>query len=297
MVSFVAMFLRVILILVVFLSVTTSFVVLSFQHQLKIQTPFIVQLSSSKVTAITTRLSRIGSMNQPLTTKPTTTTLTQLTALYNPGQSASRNSRNGGGRQDDRSKRQFRVGELVKTELARILHSGIIKGDASYLDNELRQRISIVGVDISPDLRQARVSVSIRGSNINNNNNNHNSNSDDDEENEDSKQGTLMKESTTKYYETDPLVDKRRAYSWLVGNTKFIRHTLAQKMSHMKTSPTLTFAQVDVAAATDVMYLIDKVSKGYTRENIDEWDYYDDDEDDDDDDDWDEIDNEFFDNK
>lgn len=228
-----------------------------------------------------------------------TTTSTQLTALYDPGRSASRGNSYGGSHQDDRSKRQFRVGELVRTELARILHSGNIKGDSTYLDNELRQRISIVGVDISPDLRQARVLVSIRGANANNKKKKRGSNDDDDdddEEKDDSKEDKMETESTTKYYETDPVVDKRRAYSWLVGNTKAIRHTLAQKMSHMKTSPTLTFVQVDVAAATDVMYLIDKVSKGYTRENIGEWDYYDDDDDDNDDDDsWDEIDNDFFD--
>lgn len=99
------------------------------------------------------------------------------------------------------------------------------------------------------------------------------------------------------YYEDDPAVDKRRAYSWLVDNTKPLRHSLAQKMSHMKTSPDLTFAQVDVAAATDVMYLIDKVSKGYERESIGEYEFLgdmDEDDDDDDDDDWDEVDDDFF---
>jgi len=36
----------------------------------------------------------------------------------------------------------------------------------------------------------------------------------------------------------------------------------------MKTSPNLTFVQVDVGAAVDVMYLIDKVTSGYSREKI-----------------------------
>jgi len=201
---------------------------------------------------------------------------TQLSAIYTPGRSASR-SRKG----DERSKRQFRVGELVRTELAKILHTGNIKGDASYLEQELRQRISIVGVDVSPDLRQARVSVSIR-----------NSFSKRSEEDDDEQQ---------QYYQDDPVVDKRRAFSWLVDNTKPLRHTLAQQMSHMKTSPNLTFNQVDVAAATDVMYLIDKVSKGYERESIGEYEFLgefdedDDDEDFDGDDDWDEMDEDFFD--
>ena len=137
----------------------------------------------------------------------------------------------------ERSKRQMRVGQLVQSELSRILHTGIIKGhDVDYLDDELRQRISVVSVNVSPDLRQARVSVSVRAG----------------------------KRNTG-----DQAVDKRRAYAWLVQNTKPIRHTLAQKMSHMKTSPSLTFVQVDVAAATDVMYLIDKVSNGYKRDSLD----------------------------
>lgn len=152
-------------------------------------------------------------------------------SLYSPGRSASRSGK-------DRSKRQYRVGQLVQSELGRILHNGIIKGDAGYIDDELRQRISIVSVDISPDLRQARVTVSIRKSSESSDN---------------------------------PVIDQRRAYSWLVENTKPLRHTLAQKMSHMKTSPELTFVQVDVGAAVDVMYLIDKVSSGYQRERIGEY--------------------------
>uniref|UniRef100_A0A7S4EI51 Uncharacterized protein n=1 Tax=Pseudo-nitzschia australis TaxID=44445 RepID=A0A7S4EI51_9STRA len=201
----------------------------------------------------------------------------RLSAIYSPGRSSSR-----GGNKDERSKRQFRVGELVRTELAQILHTGVIKGrDVGYVEEDLRKRISIVGVDVSPDLRQARVSVSIRSANPKKRK--------DDEVSEE-----IM------YYEDDPVVDKRRAFSWLVENAKPLRHTLAQKMSHMKTSsPDLTFHQVDVAAATDVMYLIEKVSKGYTRESIGEYEFLGDmgDEEDDDlmdDDDWDEMDDDFF---
>mmetsp|Transcript_2 Transcript_2/g.4 ORF Transcript_2/g.4 Transcript_2/m.4 type:complete len:244 (+) Transcript_2:122-853(+) len=156
---------------------------------------------------------------------------TALQALYTPGRSASRSGK-------DRSKRQYRVGQLVQSELGKILHTGIIKGDVDFIDDELRRRISIVSVDVSPDLRQARVTVSVR------------------------------KSSSS---EDNPVVDKRRAYSWLVQNTKPIRHTLAQKMSHMKSSPSLTFIQVDVGAAVDVMYLIEKVAAGYERERIGEF--------------------------
>lgn len=160
--------------------------------------------------------------------KPTSTS---LFGLYSPGRSASRSGQ-------DKSKRQYRVGQLVRNELGNILHSGIIKGDTDFIDAELRQRISIVSVDVAPDLRQARITVSVRASNKRDDN---------------------------------PVVDKRRAYSWLVQNTKPLRHTLAQKMSHMKSSPSLTFVQVDVGAAVDVMYLIDKVTEGYKRENIGEY--------------------------
>lgn len=139
----------------------------------------------------------------------------------------------------DRSKRQERVGHVVRTQLSTILHRGNIKGDADYLDAELRQRISVVNADVSPDLRQARITVSIRKG-IDNGDSNSN----------------------------PPAVDKRRAYSWLVRNTKPIRHTLAQQLSHMKSVPNLSFVQADVAAAVDVMYLIDKVSSGYKREKI-----------------------------
>jgi ribosome-binding factor A len=139
----------------------------------------------------------------------------------------------------EKSKRQERVGHLVRTELSKIIHRGNIKGDADYLEDELRQRISVIHANISPDLRQARITVSIRKSVDENKN---------------------------------AAVDKRRAYSWLVQNTKPIRHTLAQNLSYMKSVPNLTFAQADVAAAVDVMYLIDKVAQGgYKRETVGEF--------------------------
>jgi ribosome-binding factor A len=171
---------------------------------------------------------------------------TELSALYSPGRAASR-----GGQRGSKSKRQYRVGQLVQTELASILHSGVVKGDATDLDEDLRRRISIVSVDVSPDLRQARVSVSIRSKRSSN--------------------GGGGNDDDADVRDNNPVLDKRRAYSWLVENTKPLRHTLAQRMSHMKTSPSLTFVQVDVSAAVDVMYLIDKVSKGYERPTIGEF--------------------------
>ena len=156
------------------------------------------------------------------------------TALQVMRTSRSASSRSAG---SVRSKRQERVGHVVRTELSKILHSGVIKGrDVEYLEDELRRRISIINTDVSPDLRQARISISV---------------------------------SSLKQAGADGTVDKRRAYSWLVRNTKALRHTLAQHLKHMKSCPQLTFVQVDVAAAVDVMYLIDQVSAGAKREKVD----------------------------
>lgn len=136
----------------------------------------------------------------------------------------------GGNKQRQRSKRQERVSQLIHTELARILHSGLIKGhDVEYLETPLRRSISIVQSDVSPDLRQARITVSIRGDGP----------------------------------------STRKAYAWLVQHAKPLKHSLALQMSHMKACPSLTFVQVDVSAAVDVMHLIDKISKGsYKREDL-----------------------------
>lgn len=137
----------------------------------------------------------------------------------------------------DKSKRQERVAHLVRSEIADIVQLGfpikaINTDNAPSIDEELRRRISIVTADVSPDLRQARITVSIFGDN------------------------------------TD-IIDKRRAYSWLVYCTKSIRHALAQRLSHLKVLPNLTFVQADVGSAVDVMQLIDKVTKeGYKRESL-----------------------------
>ena len=165
----------------------------------------------------------------------------------------------GGGRSSsryatgDRTKRQERVGHVVRTELASILHKGFIRFDNDPIEDELRRRINIVHCDVSPDLRQARVTVSIMSG---------------------------------KDRKLDAIA-KRRAYAWLVRSTKAIRHSLAQKMKHMKGSPDLTFVQVDVGAAVDVMQLIEKVSSGYKRDDVLEMDFEEDDDDDwEDEEDW-----------
>ena len=147
---------------------------------------------------------------------------------YGNGRSSSRYARG-----KERSKRQERVGHLVRTELATIIHRGYPVKYADPLDDDLLKRINIVNADVSPDLRNARITVSVTGA----------GNSD--------------------------AIDKRRAYSWLVKNGKMIRHAMAQRLSHMKSVPDLTFVQVDVGAAVDVMNLIEKVSEGsYKRKSV-----------------------------
>jgi len=146
-----------------------------------------------------------------------------LKVVYGRGKSDPLGSRS-------RSKRQERVGHLVRSEIASIIRLGYPIKNAEPIDDELRRRISVVNVDVSPDLHQARVIVSVMGKEI---------------------------------------FEKRAAYSWLVRSTKNIRHALAQRLNHMKTLPNLTFIQADVGAAVDVMQLIEKISKeGYKRESI-----------------------------
>eukprot|EP00571_Detonula_confervacea_P012607 CAMPEP_0172312628 /NCGR_PEP_ID=MMETSP1058-20130122/18181_1 /TAXON_ID=83371 /ORGANISM="Detonula confervacea, Strain CCMP 353" /LENGTH=188 /DNA_ID=CAMNT_0013026145 /DNA_START=273 /DNA_END=839 /DNA_ORIENTATION=- len=173
---------------------------------------------------------------------------------YGNGRSSSRYASS-----QDRTKRQERVGHVVRSELATILNRGTsIKNDNEPIESALRRRINIVHSDVSPDLRHARITVSIMAGN-------------------DRKLDTIA---------------KRRAYAWLVRNTKAIRFSLAQKMKHMKGgSPELTFVQVDVGAAVDVMQLIEKVSEGYKRQDILEMEY-EEEWDEDDDDGWSDFDEE-----
>lgn len=133
-----------------------------------------------------------------------------------------RSSSNTQGQQ--RSKRQERVGNLIRVEVAQILQKGQVKR-TDPIESTLLQKINVVNANVSPDLAQARITVSILGKG------------------------------------SEANAQKRRAYSWLVSSQKMIRYALAQRLSHMKTVPTLTFVLADVGAAVDVMALIEKVSK------------------------------------
>ncbi|GMH54950.1 hypothetical protein TrLO_g10002 [Triparma laevis f. longispina] len=138
-----------------------------------------------------------------------------------------------------KSKRQNRVGETVRAEVAGILFNGYEVKCDKPLDASLRSQISVLDADVSPDLRQARISVSILSAPKNDDN--------------------IL----------PPEIAKRRIFSWLTSNTPQIRHALAQRLSHMKGIPHLTFVLSDIGSAVSVMNLIDKISnEGYTRENL-----------------------------
>ena len=122
------------------------------------------------------------------------------------------------------SRRPNRVGQVVRSELSTIFASGDVRG-AKRIPAGLNKMISIVDIDMSPDLRNARVKVSIIG---------------------DRK-------------------DKISAVRWLQGNTKSIRHEMAQRLKGMKRIPQLSFTHVDVGAAVDMMVKLEQLSADRKR--------------------------------
>jgi len=120
------------------------------------------------------------------------------------------------------SKRQARVSQLLRSELADILLKGYEIKSSDVLPDEVRKLVSILDVAVAGDIRSANVFVTVQGD----------------------------------------AFEKRKAFSWLVKNTKSIRHALAQRLREMKGVPELYFYQSDVSAAVDLMHLIDQVSKG-----------------------------------
>lgn len=115
-------------------------------------------------------------------------------------------------------RRQGRVAQVVRKELAEVLHAGDIRG--KRLATSIREMISIVDVDVSPDLRNARVKVSILG---------------------DRK-------------------DKISAVRWLQSSRGGIRYCMGKRMKEFKRLPEIKFEHVDVGQAVDVMVLIDKLA-------------------------------------
>ena len=99
---------------------------------------------------------RIPSQRIQINIHQSSSSLQMAYGKYGNGRSSSRYAS-----QNDRTKRQERVGQVVRAELATILHRGSVKNDNDPIESELRRKINIVNADVSPDLRQARITVSI----------------------------------------------------------------------------------------------------------------------------------------
>lgn len=117
-------------------------------------------------------------------------------------------------------RRSDRVGQVVRSEVADVIRTAHSVG-STRIPSGLQQMISVVDVDLSPDLRNARVKVSIIG---------------------DRK-------------------DKISAMRWLQGNVRGLRHEVAKRNRGMKRIPVLSFAHVDVGAATDIMVQLEQLRR------------------------------------
>ena len=119
------------------------------------------------------------------------------------------------------SKRQLRVSNLIQIDLQEIIHEGYTIKTKDEIEDKLRKKISVVDVDVSPDLAQAKVFVSIYGETF----------------------------------------EKREAYIWLVKNTKKIRHALVQKLKGMKRVPEIRFKQTDLSKGVDMYVLLENLEE------------------------------------
>jgi ribosome-binding factor A len=117
------------------------------------------------------------------------------------------------------SKRQARVAQLITAELSDIIRLGR-KIKAKPLDDSVRCKISIVDVSLSPDLRHAKVYISVFGDRL----------------------------------------ERREAVTWCVENCRALRHTLSQRLKDMRGIPELQFRETDVGAAVGIMHLVDQAA-------------------------------------
>lgn len=127
----------------------------------------------------------------------------------------------GSGSKQGPSKRQLRVSNLLQIELQQIIHEGYTIKTKDEIQDKLRKKISVVDIDVSPDLSNAKVFVSVYGETF----------------------------------------EKREAYIWLVKNTKKIRHALVQKLKGMKRVPELVFKQTDLSKGVDMFVLLENLEE------------------------------------
>ena len=120
-------------------------------------------------------------------------------------------------RRDDESRRQARIAQLVRTELAHIIRNGpVLVKTGDRVDADTMRATSVLDVDVSPDLAAATATITTRGD----------------------------------------VAAKREAFSWLVKNEKAVRYALAKRLKHTKRVPAVRFRKADAAAATALMDLI-----------------------------------------
>ena len=121
----------------------------------------------------------------------------------------------------DRSRRQSRVAQLVRSELATGIRDGaFLVKTGDRVDAEVLKSTSVLDVSVSPDLRAATATITTLG-------------------------------------DTSA---KREAFSWLVKNERSVRYALAKRLKHSKRVPAVTFRKADVSAATKLMDLIDRAA-------------------------------------
>ncbi len=125
-----------------------------------------------------------------------------------------------GVRDERESKRQARVAQVIRGEIATIMRRNSIKTHRPLPETTL-ERVTIVDVQMSPDLRSAKVYVSVFG---------------------------------------DAAL-KRQAYAWLVEHARAFKYELAQNLSEMKSVPDVYFKETDMSATVDVISTIDRLAR------------------------------------
>ena len=117
---------------------------------------------------------------------------------------------------------------IRQARLARSLRDEIaqIIGDIDikatvYPDEDLLRSTSIVDIDLSADLSLAKVYITVLGNSV----------------------------------------AKRQVFVWLCENVGQVRYSLAKRLRHMKKMPEISFKLADTKSTTDLMAMIDEVSK------------------------------------
>ena len=124
-------------------------------------------------------------------------------------------------RRVDESRRQARVAQQVRSELATIIRSGhFLVKTGDRVDVDALRNTAVLDVDVSPDLSVATATVTTRGD----------------------------------------VAAKREAFAWLVKNEVSVRYALAKRLRHAKRVPEVTFRKADASGATRLMSLIDRAA-------------------------------------